>query len=403
MRISTQQMHQSALTLMLDQQARLAKTQQQLASGKRFTTAAEDPAGATQAMSLTRELAVTEQYQSNAEAVRARQSTQENALASTTELLHSVRELMVQANSDTLNATDRQSLSLSLSQQVDALVGLANTSDGSGEYLFSGFQSGTQPFARNGQGQVAYQGDQGQRMLGIGPGITTAMTDSGAAVFQQLRAGNGTFVTAANAANSGSGSISAGQVTGAWQAGRYSLAFTQTAAGQPIAYEVRDVVANTQVTTGAYVSGAAIQFNGASVTVTGTPAAGDSFSVESAGYRDMFAVIQDVAQVLGSTADGSAAQAQRHTALNRGLAELDGALDHVLLQRARVGSRLNLVESQTQANDAFKLTATETLSTVQDLDYAEATTRLQTQQVVLEAAQQSYIKIQGLSLFKFLS
>jgi flagellar hook-associated protein 3 FlgL len=70
---------------------------------------------------------------------------------------------------------------------------------------------------------------------------------------------------------------------------------------------------------------------------------------------------------------------------------------------APVGSRLNLVESQTLANEAFKMTATETLSTVQDLDYAEATTRLQTQKLVLEAAQQSYISIQGLSLFKFLN
>ena len=75
----------------------------------------------------------------------------------------------------------------------------------------------------------------------------------------------------------------------------------------------------------------------------------------------------------------------------------------MLLQRARVGSRLNLVESQTEANDAFQLTATETLSNVQDLDYAEAATRLQAQAVGLEAAQQSYIKIQDLSLFKYLS
>jgi flagellar hook-associated protein 3 FlgL len=400
MRISTQQMRQSALTLMLDQQARLAKTQQQVASGKRFTTAAQDPVGAVQAMSLTREIAVTEQYQGNAEAVRASQSAQENTLADATELLHTVRELMVQANSDTLSDTDRQTLSLSLDQKVDELLGFANTRDGAGEYLFSGFQSGTRPFSRDGQGRITYQGDQGQRMLGIGPGVTAAMTDSGADVFQRTREGNGTFVTAANATNSGSGSISAGQVTGTWAAGSYSLAFTQAAADQPITYEVRDG-ADTLVTDGDYAAGASIKFNGAEVTVTGTPAAGDSFSIEPAGYRDIFAVIQGAAQALGA-ADGSAARAQRHTALNRGLAELDGALDHVLLQRTRVGSRLNLVESQTLANDAFKLAATETLSTVQDLDYAEATTRLQTQMLVLEAAQQSYVSIQDLSLFKFL-
>jgi flagellar hook-associated protein 3 FlgL len=402
MRISTQQMHQSALALMLDQQARLAKTQQQMASGKRFATASDDPVAAAQAMSLTREIAATEQYQGNAEAVRGRQSAEENALAGATELLHSVRELMVQANSDTLSDTDRQSLSLSLDQKVDELLGLANTSYAGGEYLFSGFQSGTQPFSRDRQGNVTYQGDQGQRILGIGPGITAALTDSGAEVFQGIRAGNGTFVTTAEPANKGSGSISAGQTTGAWVAGNYSLVFAQAAADQPVTYEVRDVVANTQVASGTYVSGTAIQFKGAEVTVTGTPAAGDSFSVEPAGSRDMFAVIQGAAQALGGAVGDPAARAQLHTALNRSLAELDGALDHLLVQRARVGSRLNLVESQTEANDAFKLTATETLSNVQDLDYAEATTRLQTQKLILEAAQQSYINIQGLSLFNLL-
>jgi flagellar hook-associated protein 3 FlgL len=403
MRISTQQMRQGALDLMLAQQARLAKTQQQMASGKRLETASDDPVAAVKAMSLTREIAATEQYQGNAEAVRARQSAQEDALAGATELLHSVRELMVQANNDTLNATDRQSLSLSLNQKVDELLGLANTSDGGGDYLFSGSQSGTQPFSRDGQGQVTYHGDQGQRMLGIGPSVTAAMTDSGAEVFQRIRAGNGTFVTTADAANTGSGSISVGQTTGAWEAGRYSLAFAQAAADQPVTYEVRDLGTDTPVASGTYVSGASIRFNGAEVTVTGAPAAEDKFSVEPAGYRDMFAVIQGAAQALGGAAADPAARAQIHTALNRSLAELDGALDHVLLQRARVGSRLNLVESQTSANDAFKETATETLSNVQDLDYAEATTRLQTQKLVLEAAQQSYVSIQGLSLFKFLN
>jgi flagellar hook-associated protein 3 FlgL len=403
MRISTQQMRQSALTLMLDQQARLDKTQRQMASGTRIQTAADDPVAAVRAMGLTREIAAIEQYQTNAEAIRGRQTAEENALAGVTDLIHSVRELMVQANSDTLSESNRQSLSMSLNQKVDELLGLANTSYTDGEYLFSGFQNGTQPFSRDGQGKVTYQGDQGQRMLGIGPGVTAAMTDSGAEVFQQIRAGNGTFVTAANTANTGSGSISAGQATGDWEAGRYSLVFAQTAADQPVTYEVLDVSTGTPVVSGNYVSGASIQFKGAEVTVTGAPVDGDSFSVEPAGYRDLFAIVQGAAQALGDTSGGSAAQAQRHTALNRGLAELNGALDHVLQQRARVGSRLNLVESQTLANDAFKETATETLSNVQDLDYAEATTRLQTQKLILEASQQSYVSIQGLSLFKFLS
>ncbi len=401
MRVSTQQMHQRAVELMLEQQTRVAKTQQQLASGKRFETASEDPVAAVKAMSLEREIAVTKQYQANADSVRDRQEAEEAALTGVTDLLHRVRELMVQANNDTLSDTDRQSLALALDQGVEELLGLANARDGSGEYLFSGFQGGTRPFSRDGEGQFAYEGDQGQRMLGIGPGVTVAMTDSGAEVFQRVRAGNGTFVTAADTSNNGSGAISVGQATDSWLAGSYTLVFSQVAADQPVTFEVRDG-AGTLVTNGEYASGAAIQFNGAEISVTGTPADGDRFSIEPAGYRDIFSVIQGAAQALEGGGDDPSARAQLYSALDRGLAELDGALEHVLLQRARVGSRLSLIESQTQTNGAFQDAATETLSNVQDLDYAEAATRLQMQMLGLEAAQQSYVSIQSLSLFNYL-
>jgi flagellar hook-associated protein 3 FlgL len=318
-----------------------------------------------------------------------------------TDLIHGVRELLVQGNSDTLGAEDRRALAEVLGQRLDALLALANTRDGSGEYLFAGFQSGTRPFAMDGQGQVLYLGDQGQRMLEIGPGVSVPMTDSGEAVFQRVRSGNGTFVTAADPANTGSGSISTGQASASFAAVRYSIVFSQPVPAGPLVYTVQDGGGNP-VASGDYASGAAIAFAGAEVTVTGTPAAGDRFSVEPAGFKDIFSIVQGAAQALGSAADDPVARAGLHTALDRGLAELDGALEQVLLQRARVGGRLNLIEGQTQANEAFQTAAAEALSNAQDLDYAEAAARLQLQLVGLEAAQRSYLAIQGLSLFRLL-
>lgn len=401
MRISTQQLHQQTVALMQEQQARLAKTQGQLASGKRFEAASEDPAAAVRSMRLSREIAATERYQANAEALRTRQVAEEGALDSLTELLHEVRELLVQGNSDTLGAADRLALSEVLGQRLDALLALANTRDGSGEYLFAGYQSDTQPFTRDGQGQVLYHGDQGQRMLEIGPGVSLPMTDSGEAVFRQVRAGNGTFVTAADPANTGSGAISSGQATGPFTPDDYHIVFSQPAPQGALVYTVQDGGGNP-VVSGDYVSGATIAFAGAQVTVTGTPADGDRFSVEPAGYRDIFSIIQGAARTLAEAADDPSARAGLHSALDRGLTELDGALEQVLLQRARVGGRLSLIEGQTQANEAFQAAATEALSNAQDLDYAEAAARLQLQLVGLEAAQRSFLAIQGLSLFRLL-
>jgi flagellar hook-associated protein 3 FlgL len=401
MRISTQQMHQRSVELMQEQQVRLARTQGQLASGKRFEVASEDPAAAVRAMRLTREIAATERYQANAEAVRSRQVAQEGALDSVTELLHAVRELLVQGNNDTLGAADRRALAEVLGQRLDELLALANTRDGTGEYLFAGFQSTTRPFSRDAQGAVLYHGDQGQRSLEIGPGVAVPMTDSGEAVFQRVPSGNGTFVTAADPANTGSGAISAGQTTGPFTPGSYSLVFSQAAPDGPILYAVQDGGGNL-VASGDHVSGAAIRFAGAEVTVTGTPADGDRFSIEPSGNRDIFSILQGAAQALGGAADDPAARARLHTALDRGLVELDGAMEQVLLQRARVGGRLNLIEAQSGANEAFQVAAAEALSNAQDLDYAEAAARLQLQLVGLEAAQRSFLAIQGLSLFRLL-
>lgn len=400
MRLSTQQIHQRAVELMLEQQSRLAKTQQQLASGARFESAAEDPAGAVAAMRLEREIAATEQYQRNADTVLARQSAEENALASVTEVLHGVRELLVQGKNDTLSETDRKALGRALDQRLEELLGLANTRGGDGEYLFAGLQGHTRPFSHDGHGQFSYHGDQGQRELGIGPGVRATVNDSGAEVFQRVPAGNGTFVTAASPSNAGTGAISPGTAAANFVADRYEIGFSG-AVGQPLSYQVRNATGDL-VAQGEYVSAAAIAFAGAEVAVSGDPAPGDRFTIEPAGYRDIFSILHGASEALAGGARAGGAAGTRQAGLERGLNELDNALDHILLQRARVGARLNQVESQTQTNEATKLAAQEALSDARDLDYAEAATRLQSQIVGLEAAQRSYMSIQGLSLFRLL-
>ena len=70
MRISTDQMQQQAVNLMLDQQAALAKTQQQVATGRRLTTPADDPAAAARVLDLEQARQTIGQYQKNADAAR---------------------------------------------------------------------------------------------------------------------------------------------------------------------------------------------------------------------------------------------------------------------------------------------------------------------------------------------
>jgi len=95
-------------------------------------------------------------------------------------------------------------------------------------------------------------------------------------------------------------------------------------------------------------------------------------------------------------------RARFHTRVNSVLADLDQAAENLLKTRADVGARLNLLDNQRAINESTLLTLRQTLSETQDLDYAEAVSRLKSQLAGLQAAQQSYVQVQRLSLFDFL-
>jgi len=401
MRIATSQFQQRAVAIMLQQQARLSHTQQQAATGKRILSAADDPSAATRAMGLEREIAAAQQHQRNADYGYDNLAMEEDVLASVGNLLQRASESAVQGNNDTLNAEDRNLIAIELREQLGELLGLANTRTSSGEYLFTGFQGNTLPFTRDGSGEVSYNGDQGQRFLHIGPGVEVAVGDSGADVFQLIRSGNGVFRVQDDSANRGTGTIAAAAEVGDFIPDDYTLTFAQAAAGDPVTYEVLDS-ANNPVASGTYVSGSAIAFNGAELMVTGTPEDGDRFTTSASGHQDVFSTIRQLTEAFENAGDDAVSRAKLHNAVYRGLDELHLAAENIVEKRAGVGSRLNLAESQKDYNDAFLLTAQETLSNVQDLDYAEAVSRLQQQITGLQAAQQTYLQLQDLSLFDYL-
>lgn len=408
MRISTSQQQLQTVQAMLDQQTRLARTQQQIASGQRILTPSDDPTGARQKLDLGAAVATTTQYQRNADAVEERLGAEGNALQSTTALLQRVRELAVQGNNDTLSDQDRQAIAVEVRQRLSELVGIANTRDANGEYLFGGYRSTTQPFSLAADGSVVYAGDQGQRELQVGPDRRIAVGDSGDAVFLAVRNGNG-MLTVAQGANSGTGSADPATLTdpSAWVPDQYTISFVTNAAGQ-LAYQVTGATSGQVVpappaavpaAAPAYTSGAAIGFQGAQITISGTPAPGDTFTVAPSGHQDIFATLTAFATALETPVATPAARAALHNAMSGVLGNLDQALQHISVVNAAVGGRLNALDSQRNTNDDEKLRTQTLLSQVGDLDYAQAITQLNQQQVALSAAQQAYLRTQGLSLF----
>jgi flagellar hook-associated protein 3 FlgL len=406
MRISTSQLFQLGIKSVMDQQATVSRLQQQIASGKRIQSPADDPAGAVRILDVRQAIDTTTQYQRNINLARGRLAVEDSTLDSTLDVLGRVRELAIQANNDTQSPQTRATLATEVRQRLEDLMALANTTGANGEYLFSGFSTKTQPFAVDGAGNYVYQGDQGQRFLQVSATRQVADRDTGADVFMKVPTGNGSFTVGDNVANSGSGLIDPGTVTdyAALTGDDYRIVFSNGAA-DPAApadqYEILDGDGNP-VATGAYTPGGAIEFDGIQTRISGAPNHGDEFNVGPSTNKDLFSTVRDLALALEGDDGSLQSRTRLHNAVSEFLVNVDQAEDKLLQTRAAVGARMNVVDSQENLNEDFTLNLTKTLSSIEDLDFAEAVSLLQQQLIGLEAAQAAFVKVQGLSLFDYL-
>jgi flagellar hook-associated protein 3 FlgL len=401
MRLSTAGFHRNSINAILEQQTRLSRTQQQVTTGRRFQTAAEDPIAATRVASLDRTLAENEQYERNSNIIQTRLSYEEQALADVTTLLQQVRELSLQGANTTLGQGERNILANDVRQKLAAIMDLANSDDANGEYLFAGTSTGTKPFSQGTTG-VNYQGDLTNRQIRISSTQSLADSHSGADVFMNIPERNGVFTTHVAAGNTGSATIDVGRVAdlSAWVEDNYTLQFTS-----PTEWQVVDDTTPTPVVVASgtgFASGQAINFNGVSVTVTGTPAANDSFTITPAQGVDLFAIVEDVAASLqlgtGTPQDAAVFKSR----IGATLANLDNALDRIVSVRAEVGSRLTAIDQAEASREDEAIDLQALLSDLRDVDYAEAISKLNQEYAGLQAAQAAYTRIAQLSLFDFL-
>jgi flagellar hook-associated protein 3 FlgL len=242
-RVSTSELFRQGVNSILEGQAQVGKTSLQISSGKRITKPSDDPSGAIQSLQLSTSLAINTQFQRNNDIARQKLEYEEVTLDSVVTSLQRVRELVVQGNNDSQTQETRGYIASEIRQQLDEIFSLANTRDSNGEYIFSGFRSDTQSFVRDAAGNVSYQGDDGQRSVQVSPVRQIAIGDTGSDVFNRIRSGNGSFVTQATTTNTGTGSITVGQVLNptTWQANldTYTVAITEPTPGN-FEYTVTD-------------------------------------------------------------------------------------------------------------------------------------------------------------------
>lgn len=431
MRVSTAMIFDAGVSSINRQTASMLHTQQQVASGRRILVPSDDPVAAARALEVAQSGDVVAQFKRNQDSAMSALGLEEGYLTSAGNLLARVRELAVSGGNTALSDGARESITTELRARFEELKGIANAADGSGEYIFGGFTSSTIPFGGTvdnilAGNEIVYQGDDGQRTLQVAPARFIEVSDSGIDVFRRIRNGNGYFSTGYAAGNTGTGIVDSGSVTtpASWNAAATkNVAVKITVTAGVSTYDLVDTVSGNSLLSGgaapapllnqrAFQPGQPIMLKsqgaepafdlGGSLTVTGIPADGDSFSIAPSTSQSVFATLSKLIGALEAPAGPPTANAKLASEIGFALTNIDQAGDNILRIRAQIGSRMNEIESISALTEDLGLQYQQTLSELQDVDYAKAISDLTRKQANLEAAQLSFTRISQLSLFNYL-
>lgn len=458
MRISSSTIFDTSVFNLNNRSEVLSKLSNQLSTGRRVLTPSDDPVASSRALDLNQATSQNDQYLSNISAGGNSLSLTESSLQAVISAIQDIQQLAVQSGNPALTSAEKKILNADLQGKYQNLLGIANATDGNGQYLFSGFKGDTKPFSELSFGNVRYDGDQGKRNVQISASRQISISDSGADVFIKIKDGNSVFSTQmggnAGGPNLGTGVISPGVVTDPikWantnNTNRFRLEFrvvpnptepTKNITNYDVIdndpqsanynrslidsydYNTGPRVDNPPATPNAYPrsysptseislksmpgESAPLYANwdfGASFSVDGVPANGDTFNTAASKNVDLFSTLGDFSRAMESYADSSTSRATFQNQLNTVLSNLNNALGNVVTIQASVGSRLTEMDSVKNTSEDLNLQYKQTVAKLTNLDYVKGISDFTETQTYLDAARKSFAAVQNLSLFKYI-
>lgn len=182
MRVSDQQLFGSTTGNLQRTKERIVRAQEQIASQLRIAKPSDDPSIFGQVILDKSALADNNQWIRNIQFGTARVAVGDQTLGQTQSLISRVRELAVQARSDTTSAQGRVTIAQEVRQLHRQLIQLANT-EVAGQPVFAGTKTDAPPFVLGVGDTVSYQGNSESQSIGVGPNQTTQIVLPGDQVF----------------------------------------------------------------------------------------------------------------------------------------------------------------------------------------------------------------------------
>jgi len=411
-RLSTANSYDNALRNLQTRQTALANLQENLTSGKRVVVASDDPTGAAQAeRSLTRMSRIAADQRA-LEAQRNSITQAEGTLGDITDALQNFRELMVSAGNGSHTPAERKTIALQLTGLREQILSYSNRKDTNGLPLFGALASGPVPIQgpQSTDPDYSFDGLPGQR---VSNEVAIPFTLDGDSAFMHQTARDGVYNVTLSTIPTGRTLQTSNVVVNnnaLVNGASYSIAITgvdtTTVPGTTtVTYSVTEnpsVSGPIAPQTASYPSAqpgtiAVTAMPGLTLSMTGTPAAGDTITVDPS--PSIFSVMDDAIRDLGGAANANAAT----QAVSQALHNIDIGMERISAVRGQAGDLLNRADRITDNQSKRSVQLEADRSRAEDLDMIKGVADFQNQQTGYQAALQSYAQVQKLSLFNYIS
>jgi flagellar hook-associated protein 3 FlgL len=411
-RLGSANTYDTARSNLMSRQTALSNAQEHLTSGKRVSTASDDPTAAAQAERALTRISRIQTDQRALEAQKSAIAQAESTLGDVNDALQNFRELVVSAGNGAYSASERKSIAGQLSGLRDQVFALANRKDTNGQPLFGALASALTPFV--GPQSVApdytFNGLPGQTASSE-IAIPFALDGDSAFMLQAKRDGvfNTTAVSAANTLKTDQVVLTnAALVTGSsYTISGISIGPGSAAGMNKASYTLTETVAGSSTPLLPGVSSSGPDYASASTTIPialpglsfnliGTPTLGDSVTLTPSA--SIFSVMDNAIRDIGSATTNT----QATQAVSQALGNIDIGMGRISAVRGQAGDLLNRADRISSNQDKRSIQLESDRSRAEDLDMVKGISDFQNQQTGYQAALQSYAQVQKLSLFNYI-
>ncbi|MGJ8629889.1 MAG: flagellar hook-associated protein FlgL [Glaciecola sp.] len=407
MRISTNQIYTQNLRSISANQSALSETQDQLSTGKKLTKPSDDPVGAAKLIRITEELDKITQYNRNTNLLKSSLEQQETVLSSIKDSANRARVLSVQAGNGIMTQDDKNAIASEMKQIRNEIFDLMNSQNSGGEYIFAGYQSQTQAFSynyANPGNKFSFNGDTGTNIIRVSDSVTLKTSSSGQDIFQNVYARKNFSIDSTSMNNVAQLEVKDHTAFERFHQSMYDpgniannqLQFTMINASE---LQVTQLGTGDILDVVSFASGDKFQYQGMEIEMDASVGQSTIIALDPPQKKNIAETLNDFIEALENDTISAGEFSKR---LSDTIVGIDNAMDKISIESSSIGGRLNIADSIYASNLDMELANKKAQATIEDLDYAEATTRFAKQETALEAALATFPKVSSLSLFQYI-